>query len=75
MGKGKGKQSSAPSKAAAVNTTTATPTASKKSSGGSSSSTVAQLQGVLSGKQSSRGSLSGKGTGAYGASLSKSKQR
>lgn len=64
---GKGKQ---PSKAAATTTTT---TATKGAA--SSSSTVAQLQRVLSGKKASRGSLGGKGTGAYGASLSKSKQK
>ena len=66
MGKGKDKQPSA-SKSSKTTTTT--------SGGKSASSTVAQLQGVLSGKKDSRGGLGGKGTGAYGASLSKSKQR
>jgi hypothetical protein len=68
MGKGKQQASST----AAKGTTNSN---SKGGGAASSSSTVAQLQGVLSGKKSSRGSLGGKGTGAYGASLSKSKQR
>lgn len=66
---GKGKQASA-SKTSSKATTTG-----GGKSGGGASSTVAQLQGVLSGKKESRSSLGGKGTGAYGASLSKSKQR
>lgn len=68
MGKGKDKQPSA-SKSSKTTTTTG------GGKSGGASSTVAQLQGVLSGKKDSRGGLGGKGTGAYGASLSKSKQR
>lgn len=60
MGKGKDKK-------------TTTPSAPKQKTKGSS--TAERLQGVLSGSVSSRGSLTGKGTGSFGASLSKSKQR
>jgi len=65
MGKGKDKKTPAAA--------TTTPSAPKQKTKGSS--TAERLQGVLSGSVSSRGSLTGEGTGSFGASLSKSKQR